>query len=400
LLAELGAALDAQDPYLDGHSRRVARYATMIARRMDLPDEQIDRVKAAAAIHDIGKLRVDPEVVYKPGRLTDAEFELMKRHAGEGGAMAECLGDPALAAAVRAHHERWDGSGYPDGAAGERIPLEARIISVADTFDALTSPRAYRPAAPHAKALGIIAEEAGEQLDPHVARAFISCYSDRRGAALWAGLASLPRQLAERLGSVPGELTSMLAAAVIAPLVVVAGATASAALPVSSDTPAPDPVAVTAPATSTPRPAATPQAAARPPAASETPVSATATAPAATPTTGAAGAQAPPAQSATPIASARAEPQSAPPTPTPTASALVSDPIPALLPSPVPTATPPSPQPEPTPTAPPSPEPTPTGTPTTTPSPRPPHTAEDCKDGGWITLGYPNQGQCIADAKG
>ena len=166
LLRELGAALDAQDPYLDGHSRRVARYVTMIAQRMNLPDEQVERAKAAATIHDIGKLRIPEEVVHKPGRLTDAEFELMKQHAAAGGAMVECLGDPALAAAVRGHHERWDGSGYPDGLAGERIPGDARIISVADTFDAITSARSYRAATPHAKALKVIADEAGRAARP------------------------------------------------------------------------------------------------------------------------------------------------------------------------------------------------------------------------------------------
>ena len=145
--------------------------------------------------------------------------------------MVECLGDPALAAAVRSHHERWDGSGYPDGLAGERIPLEARIISVVDTFDAITSARSYRPATPHAKALKIIDEEAGRQLDPDAARAFISCYSDRRGAALWAGIASVPRQVAERLAITPGEISGVLATALTAPLVVVAGAMAAEALP-------------------------------------------------------------------------------------------------------------------------------------------------------------------------
>ena len=238
LLRELGAALDAQDPYLDGHSRRVARYVTMIAQRMNLPSEQVERAKAAATIHDVGKLRVPEEVVHKPGRLTDAEFELMKQHAAAGGVMVECLGDPALAAAVRGHHERWDGSGYPDGLAGERIPIEASIIGVADTFDAITSARSYRAATSHDKALNVIADEAGQQLDPEAARAFISCYSDRRGAALWAGLASIPRQLAGRLSVSPAELTGSFAAALAPALVVVAGAAASAAMPVGSRRPA------------------------------------------------------------------------------------------------------------------------------------------------------------------
>ena len=235
ILRDLGVALDAQDPYLDGHSRRVARYAAMTAQRMDLPDEQANRVRTAAMIHDIGKLRIPAAIVNKPGRLTDDEFERMKEHAAEGGRMVECLGDPALAAAVRGHHERWDGSGYPDGLRGERIPLEARIISVVDTFDAIASERSYRAATPHAKVLKIIDEEAGKQFDPDAARAFISCYSDRRGAAMWAAIASVPRQVAERLSVRPGEIAGLLGAAVTASLVVVAGAMAAQALSVTSD---------------------------------------------------------------------------------------------------------------------------------------------------------------------
>ena len=184
-------------------------------------------------VHDIGKLRIPEAIVNKPGRLTDDEFELMKQHAAEGGRMVECLGDPALAAAVRSHHERWDGSGYPDGLSGEQIPLEARIISVVDTFDAIASERFYRAATPHAKVLRIIDEEAGKQFDPDAARAFISCYSDRRGAALWAAIASVPRQVAERLSIRPGEIAGLLGAAVTASLVVVAGVIAAEALSVT-----------------------------------------------------------------------------------------------------------------------------------------------------------------------
>ena len=243
LLRELGAALDAQDPYLDGHSRRVARYVTMMARRMNLPVEQVERAKAAATIHDVGKLRIPAEIVNKPGRLTDAEAEVMKQHAAAGGEMVECLGDPGLAAAVRGHHERWDGGGYPDGLAGERIPVEARMISVADTFDAITSARPYRAGTPHAKALKVIADEADRQLDPEAARAFISCYSDRRGAALWAGLVSIPRQVATRLSTSPAELSGVLSAALTAPLVVVAAAVGAAVAPAGSGDPGNDPPA-------------------------------------------------------------------------------------------------------------------------------------------------------------
>src|SRR3954447_2778840 len=235
ILRDLGVALDAQDPYLDGHSRRVARYAAMTAHRLHLPDEQVDRVRTAAMIHDIGKLRAPEAIVNKPGRLTDDEFEQMKQHAAEGGKMVECLGDPALTAAVRSHHERGDGGGYRDGLSGERIPLEARIIGVVDTFDAIASQRFYRAAKPHAKVLRVIDEEAGKQLDPEAARAFISCYSDRRGAVMWAAIASVPRQLAEPLSIRPGDIAGLLGAVVTASLIVVAGAIAAESMPVTSD---------------------------------------------------------------------------------------------------------------------------------------------------------------------
>ena len=189
--------------------------------------------------------------------------------------MVECLGDPRLAAAVRSHHERWDGSGYPDGLSGERIPLEARIISVVDTFDALASARSYRTATPHVKVLRIIEEEAGRQFDPDAARAFISCYSDRRGVATWAAIASLPGRVAERLSIAPGEIAGVLGAALTAPLAVVAGAMAADTLPVTSD-PLQNPPAISQPVAVIPEPAEElrPR---RPPAPSTAPTAGTAT---------------------------------------------------------------------------------------------------------------------------
>ena len=378
LLRELGSALDSQDPYLDGHSRRVMRYVAMIARRMDLAEAEVERVCAAAAVHDIGKLRIPHEIVYKPGRLSDDEFEVMKRHAAAGGAMAELLGDPALAAAVRSHHERWDGSGYPDGLAGEAIPLAARIISVADTFDAITSERSYRAATPHARALEVIGGEAGRQLDPTAARAFISCYSDRRGAALWASLATIPRQLAGRLSMTPAELTAAATAALTTPAIVVAGAAAAAAWPAPADPPVTPAAALSAP-TPTPTRAQT---------ATPTATDAPTAAPAPTPVV------APPPASAGPTLAEATETAGPTPTPQPTtrAEAATPSPVPTLMPSPLP---PPFETPTP---APPLPTPTPSPGATPTPTPRPPHTVEDCKDDGWIDLGYPNQGQCIEEA--
>ena len=370
LLHDLGVALDAQDPYLDGHSRRVARFATMTATRLGLPADRVDRVKAAALIHDIGKLHIPQEIVTKAGRLSAAEFALMKQHAGEGGAMVECLGDAALVAAVRSHHERWDGDGYPDGLAGDVIAPEARIISVVDTFDAITSPRSYRAATTHVKALKIIEAEAGHQFDPDAAHAFISCYSDRRGAALWAGLAALPRQLAERLAITPGEIVGAVTAALTAPLLVVAGAMAAQALPVAS-TAQDEPLALSqasrAAATATPGVRSTP-----------TPTAAQATttsAPQATskPAPGGVAPVAPtsrprdrtatpqPEPSAPPAATPGATAQPLPETPTPEPSLPSLASAPELLPPALPAATA---------------APTPTGTPSPEPSPSPEPTAE------------------------
>ncbi|MGZ6601618.1 MAG: HD domain-containing phosphohydrolase [Solirubrobacteraceae bacterium] len=194
LLTRLADALEAHDPYVDGHSRRVARHATMVARKLGLPAVEVAKVARAAAVHDVGKLRLPREILMKPGTLTAAEFEILKRHSTEGAEMVACLGDPELTAIVRHHHERLDGSGYPAGLRGAQIPLGARIIAVADTFDAITSARPYRPAARHKQAIDILINEAGVQLDPDTVRAFVSYYSGSRILVLWAILAAIPQR--------------------------------------------------------------------------------------------------------------------------------------------------------------------------------------------------------------
>jgi hypothetical protein len=167
----------------------------MVARQMRLSDEEVRRIRAAAAVHDVGKLRVPAAVLTKPGRLTDDEFELIKHHATEGAALVAGLGDEELTAIVRHHHERFDGYGYPSGLAGADIPLGARIVAVADTFDAITSIRPYRPADSHKRALDHLAAVAGTQLDPAVVRAFVRYYSGRKVSTLWAGLAVVPQRM-------------------------------------------------------------------------------------------------------------------------------------------------------------------------------------------------------------
>jgi len=126
LLRRLSTLLEARDPYTHGHSRRVARHAERIAQELGLAQEQVTTIRAAALVHDIGKINVPRSILTKPSRLTEEEFALVKRHPGDGAAMVFELGDPELTAIVRHHHERIDGAGYPDGLVGEDIPLGAR----------------------------------------------------------------------------------------------------------------------------------------------------------------------------------------------------------------------------------------------------------------------------------
>ena len=198
LLRQLANAIDAQDNYLDGHSRRVAHHAGMIARQMGLSRQEVARIRAAAAIHDVGKLNVPLAVLDKPGPLTNEEFELIKRHPVDGESIVSALGDPEINSIVRHHHERLDGRGYPDGMAGADIPIGARIVAVADTFDAVTSTRAYRHAAPHRQALEILKGAAGTQLDPDAVHAFMSHYAGRRPLAIWATFGAVTQRALRR----------------------------------------------------------------------------------------------------------------------------------------------------------------------------------------------------------
>jgi two-component system, cell cycle response regulator len=185
-LEDLASGLERRVPGAAGHARRVARLSGATAKRMGLRRREVARVRRAALLHDIGKLETPAAVINKPGPLDAEEFTLIKRHTIAGERMVDRLGDPELAAIVRHHHERFDGKGYPDGLAGEEIPLGARIVAVADTFDALTSVRPYRPASRSADALDLLSVLAGEQLDPDVVEAFADCHSGPRAVLLRA----------------------------------------------------------------------------------------------------------------------------------------------------------------------------------------------------------------------
>jgi putative nucleotidyltransferase with HDIG domain len=196
MLERLSEALEARDARVHRHSKRVARHAHLIAEGLVLPPAEVARIRAAAAVHDVGKLETPREILNKPGRLTETDFATVKRHAVRGAQLASILGDDELTAIVRHHHERLDGRGYPDGLRGDEIPLGARVIAVADTFDALTSERPYRSARRHKEALEVLRAESGTQLDPEVVAAFLSYYSGRRSLAWSSAIAAVPSRLA------------------------------------------------------------------------------------------------------------------------------------------------------------------------------------------------------------
>jgi diguanylate cyclase (GGDEF)-like protein len=170
----LAAAVDAKDPYTQGHSRRVADLSRLLAEGMGLDAVQVDRIYTAATLHDVGKIGIPDRVLQKAGRLDEEEQRLMETHPVLGEVIVGKV--PQLAdtlAGVRWHHERWDGHGYPDGLAAEQIPLDARILALADTFDAMTSDRPYRRGLPVEIALQEIRQHAGTQFDPALAVVFI-----------------------------------------------------------------------------------------------------------------------------------------------------------------------------------------------------------------------------------
>jgi putative nucleotidyltransferase with HDIG domain len=169
----MAQAVDLKDPYTSNHSQRVSRYAVRLARSLGLPEEEVERIRVGALMHDIGKIGISGRIIRKPGKLTPEEQALMRQHSVVSAniiAPLEILGESAEM--VRHHHEDWDGSGYPDGLARESIPLGSRIIFVADAYDALVTDRPYRKGATKAEALDVIRKHAGTQFAPDVARAF------------------------------------------------------------------------------------------------------------------------------------------------------------------------------------------------------------------------------------
>lgn len=170
LLELMVKAIEARDPYTSGHSRRVSQASTVIARAIGLSEREVERVRIAGLLHDVGKIHEDyAAILRKPGKLTNDEWELMKTHPDRGAeliATMSHLGD--LVPSIRHHHERWDGKGYPAGIAADAIPLGARIITIADTMDALTSDRPYRAGLSAAEVRAEFIRCRGTQFDPEI----------------------------------------------------------------------------------------------------------------------------------------------------------------------------------------------------------------------------------------
>ena len=165
----LALAIEAKDHTTHTHLQRVRTYAVELAKELNLGEEQIEALRAAALLHDIGKLAVPEQIINKPGKLTPEEFEKMKVHPLVGAEILERVAFPyPVAPIVRSHHERWDGTGYPEGLAGENIPIGARILAAVDCLDALASHRQYRPALPLSEAMAKVKEKAGTWFDPQI----------------------------------------------------------------------------------------------------------------------------------------------------------------------------------------------------------------------------------------
>ena len=172
--AALAGAVDARDAYVGSHSQRVGEYAAAVAERLELPREEIELIRLAGRLHDLGKLAIPEEILRKPSSLNESEQLVLQRHPQIGFRMLESLGVEPIAEWVLHHHERWDGDGYPNRLRGEEIPLGARIIAVCDTFDAMRSRRSYKPPVPEEDTMREIQRCAGAHFDPRVVEAFIA----------------------------------------------------------------------------------------------------------------------------------------------------------------------------------------------------------------------------------
>ena len=207
-LRRLSVVFEARDASTHGHTGRVTRHAERIAERMGLSASEVAKIRAAASVHDVGKVRLPRSVLLREGDLAPEQQALLEGHAADGAEKLTAAGAPEIAAIVRHHHERVDGAGYPDRLVGEQIPIGARIIAVADTFDRLaTPPDSGRPRiACRGNALDGLRERAGSQLDAAAVAAFVDYYSGKRAIAAVALAATAPQRLVRWVAAAPAGI--------------------------------------------------------------------------------------------------------------------------------------------------------------------------------------------------
>jgi putative nucleotidyltransferase with HDIG domain len=204
LLLALSQVIEIRDPYVLGHSQRVAHYAVEIAEEMGLSPERVELVRKASLLHDIGKLGVRESILLKPGRLTPQEFELVKQHTHLGSTVVDnCHSLRKLVPIIHHHHERYDGRGYPDRLGGKNIPVEARILSLADAVEAMASDRPYRKALGSQEIIAEVRQNAGGQFDPVVVKAFLDIVHRKGTIAFVKDPPRMDGKMAESVDSVP-----------------------------------------------------------------------------------------------------------------------------------------------------------------------------------------------------
>jgi HD-GYP domain-containing protein (c-di-GMP phosphodiesterase class II) len=170
----LAAAIDGKDPYTRGHSERVSRFSLAIGESLGLPDDEMEKLRISALLHDVGKIAIEDNILKKPAALTDEEFEIMKQHPQRGyKIMSQIPAMKDFLPGMYMHHEMMDGRGYPQGLKGDQIPMQARIVSVADTFDAMTTDRPYQKGMSLEDALARIKTFVGTRYDPQVVEALV-----------------------------------------------------------------------------------------------------------------------------------------------------------------------------------------------------------------------------------